>query len=145
MTAAVWIHMVSPCLTKIETRRDQGGFHPRRHSIESINIFMQRCKGNCRCGGFQNGGTPKSSILIGCSVINHLFLGTPIYLMGCSAWWPEVLMWRSSTRVSRHRVQAQYPKLEASVYDSMYVNQILSANIHLASFSIHHCMWYTLY
>ena len=30
-------------------------------------------------GGFLNGGTPKSSILIGFSIINHPFWGTPIY------------------------------------------------------------------
>ena len=27
----------------------------------------------------RNGGTPKSSIVIGFSIINHPFLGTPIY------------------------------------------------------------------
>ena len=26
-----------------------------------------------------NGGTPESSIFIGCSILNHLFLGTPIF------------------------------------------------------------------
>ena len=31
------------------------------------------------CGCFQNRGTPKSSILIGFSIINHPFWGTPIF------------------------------------------------------------------
>ena len=30
-------------------------------------------------GGSENGGTPKSSILIGFSIINHPFWGTPIF------------------------------------------------------------------
>ena len=30
-------------------------------------------------GCFRNGGTPKSSILIGFSIINHPFWGTPIF------------------------------------------------------------------
>ena len=45
---------------------------------------LQPCKnddliGNEHMGVSLNGGTPKSSILIGFSIINHQFWGTPIF------------------------------------------------------------------
>ena len=41
-------------------------------------VNFQGCKGYYM-GVSENGGTPKSSILIGFSIINHPFWGTPIF------------------------------------------------------------------
>ena len=60
-----------------------------------------------------NGGTPKSSILIGFSIINHPFWGTPIfgntqlYLSHWIPWWVEGLATRKALRdVNAVRIHA---------------------------------------
>ena len=42
-----------------------------------IHIYYGVCM--YHMGVSENNGTPKSSILIGCSIINHPFWGTPIF------------------------------------------------------------------
>ena len=44
--------------------------HMNSESLTSCNIYV---------GVSKNSGTPKSSILIGFSIINHPFWGTPIF------------------------------------------------------------------
>ena len=41
--------------------------------------FLEGFGGGCYMGVSKNDGTPKSSILVGCSIINHPFWGTPIF------------------------------------------------------------------
>ena len=42
-------------------------------------IFIHTSHTSMLLGVSENGGTPKSSILIGFSIINHQFWGTPIF------------------------------------------------------------------
>ena len=50
--------------------------------VSSTIVYTVYCTYICKCeqmGVSENGGTPKSSILIGFSIINHPFWGTPIF------------------------------------------------------------------
>ncbi len=46
---------------------------------ESLKISFKWVETSNYMGVFKNNGTPKSSILIGFSIINHPFWGTPIF------------------------------------------------------------------
>ena len=49
-------------------------------TIVLVGIYKQHLQGTfILMGVSENGGTPKSSILIGISIINHIFWGPPIF------------------------------------------------------------------
>ena len=96
-----------------------------------------------------NGGTPKSSTLIGCSILNHPFGGTPIYgnhqitndwwllLDACSfaaplrwkwrLWWGKGWKLKSSTVISSHYYETcpKYSKLLQVFPSSNFENYAL--------------------
>ena len=55
-----------------------GGTVPYKATLAGGLSFTYRITYSLH-GCFQNNGTPKSSILIGVSIINHPFWGTPIF------------------------------------------------------------------
>ena len=75
------IHIkISLCLT--ETFK--GGYLQTFVTFDAIfgKILVENIKSvifKCQMGVSKNNGTPKSSILIGFSIINHPFWGTPIF------------------------------------------------------------------
>ena len=66
----------SCCFFKAPPSREQALTDDQRIMVQGII----HCDGglNCDMGVSKNNGTPKSSILIGFSIINHPFWGTPI-------------------------------------------------------------------
>ena len=69
----------------MQLESDKGEVLLLQHKPYSFNVqkgWQLTCPirfSNAHLGVSKNGGTPKSSILIGFSIINHLFWGTPIF------------------------------------------------------------------
>ena len=55
------------------------GYWPASRNSESHIVMLQEVMSNVQMDVSENRGTPKSSILIGFSIINHPFWGTLIF------------------------------------------------------------------
>ena len=84
-----WLERCHLCLVTYSTKSIQHfGADPKKTSTSkpSGRCFHRRRRGEAKISSAKqssgnhkgNGGTPKSSLLVGCSIVNHAFWGTPI-------------------------------------------------------------------
>ena len=106
-------------------------------------------------GGSINGGTPKSSILVGCSIINHLFWRIPMTMktpygyerrnsrgasysleawwLGCEVLWGGSTLLQNVTRKKLHWKSLEHAHLQKFCWRSKILPPIVWSRVFLAS------------